>query len=80
MYILNVCGKCLLQQVIEGKIEGGMEVKGRQGRRHRKVLNDLKERTEYSHLKVEDLYLTIWRARFGRGLEPVVRLLSESSQ
>ena len=26
---------CLLQRVIEGKIQGGIEVTGRQGRRHR---------------------------------------------
>jgi len=32
---------CFLQRVIEGKIKGGIEVKGRQGRRRRKLLNDL---------------------------------------
>jgi hypothetical protein len=32
---------CLLQQAIEGKIKGGIEVTGRRGRRHRKLLNDL---------------------------------------
>jgi hypothetical protein len=36
---------CLLQQVIEGKIKGGIEVTGRRGRRRRKLLDDLKERT-----------------------------------
>jgi hypothetical protein len=35
---------CLLQQVIEGKIKGGTEVTGRQGRRRNKLLDDLKER------------------------------------
>jgi hypothetical protein len=35
---------CLLQGVIEGKIQGGIEVTGRQGRRRRKLLDDLKER------------------------------------
>jgi hypothetical protein len=35
---------CLLRQVIEGKIKGGIEVKGRRGRRCRKLLDDLKER------------------------------------
>jgi len=34
---------CLLKQVIEGKIKGGIEVTGRRGRRHRKLLDDLKE-------------------------------------
>jgi hypothetical protein len=59
--------------VIEGKIQGGIEVTGRQGRRRRKLLNDLKERTGYSHLKEEALDRTIWRARFGRGFGPFVR-------
>ena len=35
---------CLLQRVIEGKIQGGRQVTGRQGRRRRKLLDDLKER------------------------------------
>jgi len=64
---------CLLQWVIEGKIQGGIEVTGRQGRRQRKVLDDLKERSGYSHLKEEALDRTMWRARFGRGFGPVVR-------
>jgi hypothetical protein len=37
---------CLLRQVIEGKIKGGTEVRGRGGgrrRRRRKLLDDLKE-------------------------------------
>jgi hypothetical protein len=34
----------LLQRVIEGKIKGGIEVTGKLGRRHRKLLDDLKER------------------------------------
>jgi hypothetical protein len=42
---------CLLQWVIEGKIQGRIEVTGRQGRRRRKLLDDLKERRGYSHLK-----------------------------
>ena len=58
---------CLLQRVIEGKIEGGIEVTGRRGRRRRKLLDDLKGRRGYSHLKEEALDRTMWRARFGRG-------------
>jgi hypothetical protein len=38
---------CLLRQVIEGKIQGGIEVTGRRGRRRRKLLDDLKERRGY---------------------------------
>jgi hypothetical protein len=68
-----VLRNCVLQQVIEGKIKGGIEVTGRRGRRRRKLMDDLKERRGYSHLKEEALDRTIWRARFGRGFGPVVR-------
>jgi len=68
---------CLLQQVIEGKIKGGIEVTGRQGRRRRKLLDDLKERRGYSHLKEEALDRTMWRDRFGRGFGHVVRQTTE---
>ena len=63
---------CLLQRVTEGKIQGGIEVTGRQGRRHRKLLDGLKERRGYSHLKDEALDCTMWRSQFGRGFGPVV--------
>ena len=63
----------LLQRVTEGKIQGGIEVTGRRGRRRRKLLDDLKERRGYSHLKGEALDCTMWRARFGRGFGPVDR-------
>jgi hypothetical protein len=46
---------CLLQRVIEGKIQGGIEVTGRQGKRRRKLLDDLKEKIGYSYLKKEAL-------------------------
>jgi len=39
---------CLLQQVIEGKIKGEIEMTGRRGRRRRKLLVDLKERRGHS--------------------------------
>ena len=64
---------CFLQLVTEGKIQGGIEVTGRQGRRRKKLLDDLKERRGYSHLKEEALDRTMWRARFGGGFGPVVR-------
>ena len=64
---------CLLQQFIEGKIKGGIEVTGRRGRRRRKLLDDLKERRGYCHLKEEALDRTMWRARFGGGFGPVAR-------
>jgi hypothetical protein len=48
-------------------------VTGRRGRSRTKLLDDLKERREYSHLKEEALDRTVWRARFGRGFGLVVR-------
>ena len=65
-----LCRNCLLQRVIEGKIKGRIEVTGR---RHRKLLDDLKDRRGYSHLKEEALDRTMRRARFGRGFGTVVR-------
>ena len=64
---------CLLKQVIERKIKGEMEVKSRRGRRRKKLLDDLKNRRGYSHLKEEALDRTVWRNRFGGGLGLVVR-------
>jgi hypothetical protein len=46
---------CLLKQVIEGKIKGEMVVT----RRRRKLLDDLKDRRGYSHLKEEALDRTV---------------------
>ena len=63
----------LLQRVIEGKIKGGIGVRGRRGRRRKKLLDDLKYRRGYSHLNEEALDRTMWRNRFGRGFGPVVR-------
>ena len=50
---------------------------GRRGSRRRKLLDDLKERSGYCHLKEEALDLTVWRAGFGRGFGPVVRETAE---
>jgi hypothetical protein len=68
---------CLLKQVIEGKIKGEMEVARRRGRRSKKLLDDLKDRRGYSHLKEEALDRTTWRHRFGGGFGPVVRQNTE---
>jgi hypothetical protein len=46
---------CLLQRFIEGKIQGWIEVTRKQGRRRRKLLDELRERRGYSHLKQEAL-------------------------
>jgi hypothetical protein len=64
---------CFLQRVIKGKVKGGIEVTGRRGRRRRKLLDDLKERRGYCHLKEEALDRTMWRVGFGRSFGPVVR-------
>ena len=50
-----------------------MEVTRKRGRIRKKVLDDLKDRRGYSHLKEEALGRTMWRNRFGGGFEPVVR-------
>jgi hypothetical protein len=77
-WIGHILGRnCLLQLVTEGKIKGGKEVTGRRGRRRKKLLDNLKERRGYCHLKEEALDRTKWRARFGRGFEPVVRQTTE---
>ena len=68
---------CLLHNVIEGKIKGGIAVTGRRGRRRRKLLDDLKDKRGYSHLKEEALDRTMWRARFGRGFGPVGRQITK---
>ena len=49
---------CLLQQVIEGKIKGQIEVTRRRGRRRKKLLDDLKDRRRYCQLKEEAVDLT----------------------
>ena len=68
---------CLLKQVIEGKIKGEMEVTRRRGRRRKKLLDDLKDKRGYCHLKEEALDCTMWRNRFGGGFGPVVRQNTE---
>ena len=63
---------CLLQQVIEGKIKGQIEMTRRRGRRRKELLDDLKNRRGYSQLKEEAIDRTMWRNRFGKGFGPVV--------
>jgi hypothetical protein len=64
---------CFIKHVIEGKIEGRMEVKGRPGRRSKQLLDDLKEKRGHWKLKEEAPDRTVWRNKFGRGYGPVVR-------
>jgi hypothetical protein len=58
--------------VIEGKLEGRIEVTERRGRRRKQPLDNLKEKRRYWKLKEEALDRTVWRTRFGRGYGPVV--------
>ena len=51
----NLRRNCLLKQVIEGKIKGQIEVTRRQGRRRKKLLDDLEDRRGYFELKEEAL-------------------------
>jgi hypothetical protein len=68
---------CLLKHVIEREIDGKVEVMGRRGRRHKKLLDDLKENRGYWKLKEEVLDRTLRITRFGRGYGPVVRQTAE---
>jgi hypothetical protein len=55
-----------VKHVIEGKLEGRIEMTGRRGRRRKQLLDDLKEKKRYRKLKEEALDRTLWRTRFGR--------------
>ncbi|PNF17737.1 hypothetical protein B7P43_G07070 [Cryptotermes secundus] len=59
---------CLLKEVIEGKIEGRIEMT----RRRKKMLDDLGDRRGYSQLKEKALDRIKWRNCFGRDCGPVV--------
>jgi hypothetical protein len=63
--------------VIEGKLDGRIEMTGRRGGRRKQLLDDLKEKRRYWKLKEEALDRTQWRTRFGRGYGPVVRQTRE---
>jgi hypothetical protein len=68
---------CLLKHVIEGKLEGRIEMMGRQGRMRKQLLDDLKEKRRYWKLKEEAVDRSLSRTRFGRGYGPVVRQTTE---
>jgi hypothetical protein len=52
--------------VIEGKLEGRIEMTGRQVRRRKQLLDYLKEKRRYWKLKEEALDRTLWRTRWKR--------------
>jgi hypothetical protein len=49
----------------------------RRGRRRKKLLDDLKERRGYSHLKAETLDRTTWTAHCGRDFGTVIRQITK---
>jgi hypothetical protein len=51
---------CLINHIIEGKIEGRVEVTRRRERRRNELLDDLKETREYFKFKDEALDRTLW--------------------
>jgi hypothetical protein len=63
--------------VIEGKLEGRIEMTGRRGRRRKQLLDDPKENRRTWRLKEEALDHTLWRTCFGRGYRPVIRKTTE---
>jgi hypothetical protein len=68
---------CLLKRVIEGKIEGRIEMAGRRGRRRKQLVDNLREKRRYWKLKGEALDRTLWRTRFGRNYGSVIRQTTE---
>jgi hypothetical protein len=50
---------CIQEHVIEGKIEGRIEVTGRRGRRCKRLLDDPQENRGYCKLKEETLHRTL---------------------
>ena len=67
---LHICTACIISFNLKRIIR-------RRGRRRKKLLDDLKDRRGYSHLKEEALDRTMWRNRFRGGFEPVVRQNTE---
>jgi hypothetical protein len=68
---------CYLKHIIEGKIEGRVEVTGRRGRKPVQLLDDLKETKGCSVLKEETLDGTVWRTRLGERYGPGVKQTTE---
>jgi len=66
-------GTVFQKHVIEGNIEGMIEVKGRRRRRGKQLLDDRKETRGYWKLEEDVIDRILWRTRSGRGCGPVVR-------
>jgi hypothetical protein len=56
---------CLLKHVIEGKLEGRMEMTGRRGRRRKQLLYDLRERAileiERGSTRSHPVEISLWK-------------------
>jgi hypothetical protein len=63
--------------VIEGRVDGKIEVTEKRDGRHKQLLDDRKKTTGYWKLKEEALDRTLWITRFGRGYGPFVRQTAE---
>ena len=50
---------------------------GRQGRRRKQLLADLKQKIRHWNLKEEALCRTLWGTGFGRDFGPIVRQTAE---
>ena len=55
-----LCRNCLLQHVIEGKIEGRTEMMGERGRRRKQLLDDLKQTSGCWKLKEAAQDCSVW--------------------
>ena len=69
-------GNYLRRLVIEKKIDVGIEVEGKWGRRRKQRLGDFKKKKGCWKLKEDALGRTIWRVGFGRDCGPVVRQIA----
>jgi hypothetical protein len=68
---------CLLKHVIERKTEGRIEVMVRQGRRCKKILDDIKKCWCIQKWKRKHYHALYGKLTFGRGYGPVVRQTAE---
>jgi hypothetical protein len=64
---------CLLKHVIDGNLEGRIEMIGRWRSRHKRLLDDLTEKRRYWKLKKEALDRPVRRTHFGRSYRPGIR-------
>jgi hypothetical protein len=61
-WISHIFGrKCPVKNTIKGKTDGRINVTGRQGSRHKQLLDDLQETRGYGEFKEEALDRTVWR-------------------